>query len=122
MKFLLDECCDASLVQDLRTSGHDVIYAIESLRGANDEEILTRAFSEDRILITEDKDFGEIAYRLRRPTREIILLRFDVSERFEKIPRLRALIGQEQENLYHKFIVLESDKTRIRPLELSVKE
>ena len=122
MKFLLDECCDASLVQDLRTSGHDVIYAIESLRGANDEEILTRAFSDDRILITEDKDFGEIAYRLRRPTRGIILLRFDVSERFEKIPRLRALIGQEQENLYHKFIVLESDKTRIRPLELSVKE
>ena len=122
MKFLLDECCDASLVQDLRTSGHDVIYAIESLRGANDEEILTRAFSDDRILITEDKDFGEIAYRLRRPTRGIILLRFDVSERFEKIPRLRALIGQEQENLYHKFIVLGSDKTRIRPLELSVKE
>jgi len=122
VKFLLDECCDASLVQDLRTSGHDVIYAIESLRGANDEEILTRAFSDDRILITEDKDFGEIAYRLRRPTRGIILLRFDVSERFEKIPRLRALIGQEQENLYHKFIVLESDKTRIRPLELSVKE
>ena len=59
MRFLADECCDAALVDVLRRDGHDVLYAIESLRGATDDDLLTRAVSERRILLTEDKDFGE---------------------------------------------------------------
>jgi len=58
MKFLADECCDASLVEALREDGHDVLYVLESLRGATGEKILARAFSEERLLVTEDKDFG----------------------------------------------------------------
>jgi len=50
MKFLADECCDAGLVDALRADGHDVLYAVESVRGATDDELLTRAFSEGRIL------------------------------------------------------------------------
>ncbi len=69
MRFLADECCDAGLVAALRDDGHDVLYAVESLRGVPDDEILTRAFSENRILLTEDKDFGDLVYRLRRPAR-----------------------------------------------------
>lgn len=62
MRFLADECCDAALVSTLRGDGHDVLYAVESLRGATDDEILLRAFSERRILLTEEKDFGELVY------------------------------------------------------------
>ena len=42
MRFLADECCDAALVDALRSDGHDVLYAIESLRGATDDDILAR--------------------------------------------------------------------------------
>ena len=75
MKFLADECCDASLVSSLRSDGHDVLFAVESLRGMTDEDLLKRAFSERRILLTEDKDFGGLVYRLQYLSHGIILLR-----------------------------------------------
>jgi predicted nuclease of predicted toxin-antitoxin system len=115
MKFLVDECCDAGLVQALRADGHDVLYALESLRGVSDDELLNRAFAENRLLLTEDKDFGELVYRLRRPARGVILLRFDVADRRLKAPRLRDLLTQT-ERLPGAFVVLEVDKIRFRPL------
>jgi predicted nuclease of predicted toxin-antitoxin system len=117
VRFLADECCDAGLIDALRSDGHDVLYAVESLRGATDETLLRRAFTESRVLLTEDKDFGELVYRLRKPTYGIVLLRFDVADRTLKIPRLRALLRQEAERLAGSFIVLEADKVRIRPLD-----
>jgi predicted nuclease of predicted toxin-antitoxin system len=116
MNFLADECCDATLVEALRVDGHDVLYATESLSGATDEELLSRAFSERRILLTEDKDFGELVYRLGRQTHGIVLLRFDVAERDLKIPRLRWLLYQEIERLPGALVVLEPDKVRFRSL------
>jgi predicted nuclease of predicted toxin-antitoxin system len=116
MKFLADECCDSALVDALREDGHDVVYATESLRGVADEVLLARAFSDGRVLLTEDKDFGELVYRLRRPTRGIVLLRFDVADRALKIPRLRHLLQQQGERLPGAFAVLEADKVRIRSL------
>ena len=82
MKFLADECCDAALVNALRVDGHDVLYVAESLRGATDEGILDRAFSESRILLTEDKDFGELVYRLRLPTCGCVLMLLTGLSRF----------------------------------------
>ena len=117
MRFLADECCDAGMVDALRNDGHDVLYAVESLCGATDEALLRRAFAESRILLTEDKDFGELVYRLRKPAYGIVLLRFDVADRTLKIPRLRALLRQEIERLPGSFIVLKMGKVRIRPLD-----
>lgn len=114
MKFLADECCDAGLIASLRSDGHDVLFAVESLRGATDENLLRRAFSEERILLTEDKDFGELVYRLRYPSHGIILLRLDVTERDLKIPRLRQLLERQSEKVPGAFVVLEADKMRIR--------
>jgi predicted nuclease of predicted toxin-antitoxin system len=104
------------MVEALRVMGHDVLYAVEALRGATDEALLARAFSEQRVLLTEDKDFGELVYRLNRPARGIVLMRFDVADRDKKIPRLRYLLDQEAEALPSAFVVLESNKVRIRPL------
>ena len=60
MKFLADECCDAPLVESLRNDGHDVLYQLEEDAGAPDEDLLGRAYKEKRILLSEDKDFGEL--------------------------------------------------------------
>jgi predicted nuclease of predicted toxin-antitoxin system len=116
VRFLADECCDASLVAALREQGHDVLYAIEKLRGATDEVLLTRAFVEQRLLLTEDKDFGELVYRLRQPAHGVVLLRFDTSDRFLKIPRLCDLLEEHGKQLRDAFTVLEVNKIRIRPL------
>lgn len=116
MRFLADECCDAGLVDALRGDGHDVLYVAETLRGATDDEVLIRAFSEGRLLLTEDKDFGELVYRLRRPAHGIIVLRFGVAERHLKIPRMRDLLKNHADRLPGTFIVLESSKVRFRPL------
>lgn len=118
MKFLVDECCDASLVDALRKDGHDVLYAVESLRGASDDELLARAFSEQRLLLTEDKDFGELVCRLRRQALGIVLLRFDIVDRHLKIPRLRHLLAKAAERLLDTLVVVEPDKIRFRPLRV----
>ena len=116
MKFLADECCEASLIAHLRKDGHDVVYVLESMRGATDAEILRRAFEEKRILLTEDKDFGELVYRLRRPAYGIVLLRFDTAQRTLKLSRLQSLLDHQEERLAGAFVTLEPGMTRIRPL------
>lgn len=116
MKFLADECCDTVLVEALRAKGHDVLFVMEDLRGAEDESILLRAFEENRILISEDKDFGELVFRLRLPAKGIVLLRFGAQDRQTKIPRMVDLVEREGQRLVGAFVVLEVDKTRIRPL------
>ena len=60
MKFLADECCDAHVVSLFRYQRHDVLYVTEFKPGALDEEVLKKAFNEKRLLLTEDKDFGNL--------------------------------------------------------------
>ena len=72
MKFLADECCDHGLVEAMRQSGYDVLFVLEAKPRATDDDVLALAFNERRILITEDKDFGELVYRLKKPAHGII--------------------------------------------------
>lgn len=117
MRILADECCPAPLVKELRAADHDVLYVIESapLEGAADRAVLERAYEEGRLVLTEDKDFGELVYRLQLPARGVILLRFDPSEREEKVSRLVTFLDTHQ-NLSGRFVVITSESIRIRPL------
>jgi predicted nuclease of predicted toxin-antitoxin system len=63
VRFLADECCPATVVRALRESGHDVVYALEAFPGAPDDLIATEAVRQDRIVVTEDYDFGELVIR-----------------------------------------------------------
>jgi len=116
LKFLADECCDTGLVASLREDGHDVLYVSESKAGAFDDEILSDAREQERILITEDKDFGELVYRLRKPAYGIVLLRVDVNERHIKWPRLKKLIDEYPTRLEGHLTVVDAQKFRFRPL------
>jgi len=59
IRFLADESCDFAVVRSLRSAGYDVVAVTESFPSATDKEVLGVAVEEDRILITEDSDFGE---------------------------------------------------------------
>ncbi len=116
MKLYADECCDRALVSALRQAGHDVEFALESAKGWSDSQILNRAYNEDRILVTEDKDFGELVYRLRKPSAGIILLRIPVEQRSQKAERLLSVLTSLGSKIHHHLIAIDLEKIRIRPL------
>jgi len=116
MRFLADECCDAATVAYLREDGHDVLYVMEFEPGALDKNILEKAFIEGRTLITEDKDFGELVYSLKKPAKGIILLRIEVKEKELRWPRLKKLIDNHGSKLEGNFVVVDTKKIRFRPL------
>lgn len=117
MNIFADECCDALLIRDLRATGHDVAYAKERFPGEPDEVVLQTAFDEDRYLLTEDKDFGELVYRLAKPARCVILLRIDVTNSALKLVRLTRLFETKADRLSGSFVVVEPGRFRIRPLK-----
>lgn len=61
MKVLLDTCVWGGAVRELQSAEHDVVWAGEWEEDPGDEEILATAHSEGRVLVTLDKDFGELA-------------------------------------------------------------
>lgn len=65
MRFLLNENMSRTVIRTLRERGHDVLSAKESLQGLPDEDVLARAQQERRLVVTQDKDFGELAFRAR---------------------------------------------------------
>lgn len=76
MRLLANENVPLDAVTALRENGHDVAWIREDARGSSDEQILRRAQQEERILITFDKDFGELAFRSKLPaTSGVILFR-----------------------------------------------
>jgi len=116
LKFLADECCDTGLVASLRKDGHDVLYVLERKPGATDDEVLFEAYEQGRILLTEDKDFGELVYRLKKPCRGIVLIRIDVIERHLKWPRFKKLVDNHEDRLPEHFVVIDTKKFRFRAL------
>ena len=116
MKFLADECCSVALVASLRNHGHDVLYIKEQKPGSTDDEVLSIAYNEDRILITEDTDFGELVYRLKKPSKGIILIRIDAKERHIKWDRLHKLIERYPNRMKDRFTVIDTQKFRFRPI------
>jgi predicted nuclease of predicted toxin-antitoxin system len=77
MRWLADECVDAGLVSHMRAAGHDVMYMAEVAPAASDALVMMRARAERRLLLTEDKDFGDLVFRHGQSVPGIILLRID---------------------------------------------
>ena len=76
MRFLADESCDYNIVKIIRASGHDVKSILESSPGITDGEVIDLALNEKRILLTEDKDFGQLVFSEFRQAHGVILIRF----------------------------------------------
>ena len=114
MKFLLDVCAASRLMQDaLTTQGHDVLTALERNPRATDEELLALAPGEQQILITEDKDFGELAFvrRLPRPC----IIRFVEMTVEQKVSAMRELVAQHENAMNEaSLIVVTRHRIRVR--------
>ncbi len=116
MRFLADECVDERIVRRLRAAGYDVVSAKAQLRGADDAAVLDTARADRRILITEDKDFGQLAVARRLLSSGIILVRSRGLPFKRLAERLLRAVEQYGEALGHLYLVIDGDRTRVRPL------
>jgi predicted nuclease of predicted toxin-antitoxin system len=112
MRFLVDECTGPYVARWLREQNHEVFSVYEEARGIDDDAILKKAYEENWILITNDKDFGEKIFRERYPHRGIIFLRLNDERSVVKIEVLRNLIENYSYRLLDNFLVVTENKVR----------
>ena len=113
MNFVADESCARPVIQALREAGHDVLDISELTPGASDDQVLERALNEKRVLITEDRDFGELVYARGRSSAGVILLRFHSSVRRAKAASAVDAVAQLGSRLENAFAVVEPGRVRI---------
>ena len=114
MRFLLDVCASSRRMQaTLARLGHDVVSALEYDPRASDEVLLALATSEERVLITEDKDFGELVFVRRLP--HPCIIRFVEMTVAEKVSAMEILLEREKDAMRQgTIIVVTKSRVRIR--------
>lgn len=113
MRFLVDECTGPELSRWLRQQGHDVLSVYEEIRGADDHAVLRIAFVEDRILITNDKDFGQMVVHEREPHKGVILMRLEDERTANKVKVLEQLLSRYADQLVDNLVVTTESTIRI---------
>ena len=112
MRFLVDECTGPIVADWLRSRGYDVFSVYDSARGLDDDSVIEKAFAENWILITNDKDFGERVYREHRLHHGVILMRLNDERAKSKISVLKRLLENHIERLPEQFVVVTEKKVR----------
>ncbi len=113
---IADESVNKNLIIALRKAGLSVLSIAEESAGISDEKIVIQSLIPPRIIISEDKDFGELVYHHKVTVIGVILLRYRPNE-FDIIKELLTTFIEEPiEDLHGKFVVITSNKTRIRTL------
>jgi predicted nuclease of predicted toxin-antitoxin system len=116
MRFLANENFPGPVVQALRERGDDVAWVADDMRAARDEEVLARAQAEGRIVVTFDKDFGELAFKAGLPAScGVVLFRLTGSSPNQDNARALAALTSRQDWAGH-FAVVQDDRIRIRLL------
>jgi predicted nuclease of predicted toxin-antitoxin system len=113
MKLFLDTCVCGGACKELRTAGHDVIWAGEWPEDPGDDEILERAHREGRVLVTLDKDFGELAIFHGLPHSGIIRL-VNLRARQQASVCLRVIDLHGEDLKTGAIITVEPNRLRIR--------
>jgi len=115
MNLLANENFPRSAVEALRAAGHDVVWVRTDMTGA-DDEVLARAQVDGRVLLSFDKDFGELAFRAGLPaTCGVVLFRFaPVSPEFVAERVVTTMAGSTP--WVGHFAVVEETRIRLRPL------
>ncbi len=113
-ELLADENIDCRIIQSLRQAGFVVISVREDYRGLHDRKILEIAKEKGLIIITEDKDFGELIYSYKAVNVGVIFLRYHSSVRKAIVTSLLSVIRQHGPALSNKFSVITPKKIRIR--------
>ena len=114
MNLYADESVDRSIVERLRMEGHQVDYVAELSPGILDDEVLQQANDRGVVLITADKDFGELVFRRRLAHSGIVLLRLGGQAREARCDIVARDVRDHVSELPGAFTVVTPDTLRIR--------
>jgi len=112
MRFLVDESTGPAVAAWLLQKGHEVFSVYDKSRGMADEDIIRKAFMDNWILMTNDKDFGEKVYREKHPHKGIVLLRLEDERAPMKIEIIRRLLENYGNKLPGQFVVVTESSVR----------
>ena len=112
MRFLVDECARPGLARWPRVQSLDVVSVFDEARGMADDDIIEKAFIENRILITTDKDFGEKVFRAQYPHRGVVLLRLQDERAANKIEVVKRLLESYGGQLSDRYLVVTDSQVR----------
>lgn len=105
------------MVERLRQEGHFVWFIVEMTRGIKNGAVLTFANQQQALLITADKDFGELIFREQLKAVGVVLLRFpSAMNPNQKAELVARFVAEQQEQLLGNISVLTQQNVRIRPL------
>jgi len=116
MRFLADENISRLVIERLRVDGFDVVSIGETQAGAPDRVVLELADAEGWILITEDRDFGELIIRQLEDVRGLILLELDRVSNAAEAEAVAEVIRSHADKLPGNLVVIEPGRIRLRPL------
>jgi len=118
MRFIVDECTGTAVAEHLREGGHNVAVVAETMSQAQDHTILNKAVNEKRILITNDKDFGELIFRRGFSHHGVLLLRLQDDSAANRVRVVKAVLDQYGDLLETTFLVASERQVRIRYLPM----
>jgi predicted nuclease of predicted toxin-antitoxin system len=116
LKFLADENLERQIVKSLRQDGHIIWYVPEMEPGISDDEVLDLANQEGALLLTSDKDFGELVFRLGRIASGVVLIRLSGLSIISKVDIVTRAINQHTDELLLAFTVITPTNIRIRKI------
>ncbi|MGE3424963.1 MAG: DUF5615 family PIN-like protein [Dehalococcoidia bacterium] len=117
MRFLADESCDMAIVRALRGDGHDVARVADTTAGMKDDRVAAIAQEEKRILLTEDKDFGQLVHAVSGMRVGVMLFRFPHGTRSDIGRAATDVVKDLRERLHASFAVVEPGRFRISDLK-----
>jgi predicted nuclease of predicted toxin-antitoxin system len=113
MRFLVDESCNATIAGSLRDRGHDVLLVANLAPRATDVHVIELAVADRRVLLTEDKEFGQMVYASGTPRWSVILLRYKPAAKATVIETLVELVSQKGEEITGRFVVVQPGRIRL---------
>lgn len=113
---LVDECCRRQLIEALREGGADVVAVFEVARSAADPDILQLSVSQGRVLITDDKDFGELVVKGNLPFVGVILLRTSSDDGDVQARLVLDVLRRDPQLAHGAVLVIEDHRIRRREL------
>jgi predicted nuclease of predicted toxin-antitoxin system len=114
VKFLADENVDKAIVEHLRKEGHVVLYVIEKEPSISDDQVIQRANQESALLLTADKDFGDLVFRQGRISYGVVLIRLAGLSPQRKAEVVAKVVQEHANELNQNFTVITPGAVRIR--------
>lgn len=117
MKFVADESVDGQIVDRLREEGYFVWYVAEMEPGISDEEVIDLANRKKALLLTADKEFGELVFQQKRLNPGVVLIRLAGFSSIKKAEIVYSAIQKHISELSEVFAVITPGIIRIRRSE-----